>query len=213
MATVKKLEVTITTSEEELVDVFMPLEYNKEEGLPLGIQKSDIVYRRIGIKSFPGINVKGDKTFAKKYEMMLDTESSAALREKRCLVLDGKGGFIRCPEYNSCSKCKEREKEMFTTFSPILLEPLTQAESEDDKVIDIGDNRVNVAEDTMAFAMLKDLIAYLDTFEGQSYATIFQMLFDQSTTKEINDELGVSWSTAKDAVNRVRKLAQKFVAD
>lgn len=213
MTKVNNLTVAVTTNEDELVEVFMPLEFNKGEELPLGIKKSDIVYRRIGIKSRPGIIVKGDKAFAKKYETMLDTEARAALREKRCLVEDDKGGFIRCPECNHCIDCKKRNEEKFTTNAPLSFERLTQAESEDDKVIDIGDSRVNVAEDTMAFAMLKDLISYLHTFEGESYATIFQMLFDQSTTKEIADELGVSWSTAKDAVKRVRKLAQKYIAD
>ena len=36
-----------------------------------------------------------------------------------------------------------------------------------------------------------------------------QMLYDQCGTQEIADELGVAWSTAKDAVKKVRQLAQE----
>ena len=57
--------------------------------------------------------------------------------------------------------------------------------------------------------MLEDLIEYLGTFEGKRYDTIFQMLYDQCGTQEIADELGVAWSTAKDAVKKVRQLAQE----
>lgn len=203
----KKTELLVT--EEELVDVFMPVEIIPGEKLPMGLKKSDIVYRRIGIKRFSGVIVKGTKEFAKKYETMLDTEARAALREKRCLLDDGKGGFIRCPECNSCSKCEKWKNEKFSTNAPLSFEQLTQAESDDDKVIDIPDNRHDETADALAFMMLDDLLAFLETFTDKPYAQIFQMLFDQSTVQEIADELGIPWSTAKDTIKKVRKLVQE----
>ena len=85
---------------------------------------------------------------------------------------------------------------------------LTQAESDDDKTIDIAGPSESEA-DILTRVMLEDLIEYLGTFEGKRYDTIFQMLYDQCGTQEIADELGVAWSTAKDAVKKVRQLAQE----
>lgn len=84
----------------------------------------------------------------------------------------------------------------------------TQAESDDDKTIDIAGPSESEA-DILTRIMLEDLIEYLGTFEGKRYDTIFQMLYDQCGTQEIADELGVAWSTAKDAVKKVRQLAQE----
>lgn len=57
--------------------------------------------------------------------------------------------------------------------------------------------------------MLEDLLDYLGSFEGKRYDLIFQMLYDQYSTKQIADKLGMAWSTAKDAVKKVRQLAQE----
>jgi len=208
----KNVILSITT-DEELVDVFMPIKLIPGEELPMGYKKADIVYRRVGIKKQSGVIVKGTKEFAKKYATMLDTEARTALREKRCLVEDGKGGYIRCPESNHCVKCKKKDKDNFNTLSPLSFEQLTQSENEEDKVFDFADGNVNVEEDAMAFVMLDNLISYLKTFEDESLARIFQMLYNQNTVQEIADELGVPWSTAKDAVNRVRKLVQKHITE
>ena len=56
-------------------------------------------------------------------------------------------------------------------------------------------------------AELDDLLDYLGSFKGKE--TTFRMLYDGLTTKEIADELGVPWSTAKDQITKVRKLAQE----
>lgn len=57
--------------------------------------------------------------------------------------------------------------------------------------------------------MLDDLLDYLGSFKGKAYQATFRMLYDGLTTKEIADELGVPWSTAKDQITKVRKLAQE----
>lgn len=194
----------VTVKEDELVDVFMPME--KAEAHKRGYK---VAYKRIGIKTVSGIITKGTKDFAEKFERMLDTEARAELREKRCLVEDGKGGFIRCPECNSCSKCKKRDSEKFSTNAPLSYEQLTRPESDEDKVMDIPDRSHDVEADAMAFAMLDELLAFLESFTDKPYAQVFQMLFDQSTVQEIADELGMPWSSAKDTIKKVRKLVQE----
>lgn len=191
---------------QKLVDTYMPI--SRSDAKAMGFQSRDIVNRRIGIKNKTCLKVQGKPEFAKHYEVMLDSEARAELREKRCLVPNGKGGLIRCPECNSCEKCKKRLGLEFDTGKPLSLEQLTQADSDDDKTIDIAGPSESEA-DILARIILEDLLSYLSTFEDKHYDIIFQMLYDQCSTKEIADELDMPWSTAKDAIKKVRRLAQE----
>ena len=38
------------------------------------------------------------------------------------------------------------------------------------------------------------------------------MLYDEYSVKEIAEELGVPWSTAKDKIKKVRALAQAYIS-
>lgn len=199
-------KVSAITCNQKLVDTYMPISRSDAKGM--GFKNSDIVVRRIGIKNKTCIKTQGKPEFAKRYTTMLDSEARAELREKRCLISDGKGGSIRCPECNSCEKCKKRLELEFDTGKPLSLEQLTQAGSEDDKTFDIAGPSES-EDDILARIILEDLLSYLGTFEDKRYDVIFQMLYDQCGTKEIADKLGMPWSTAKDAVKKVRQLAQE----
>ncbi|MEF9984318.1 MAG: hypothetical protein RR710_07225 [Oscillospiraceae bacterium] len=129
---------------------------------------------------------------------MLDNGSRATIREGRCHIADGKGGFIICPECNTCRNCKKKESLNFTKNHPLSLDQLTTAESEDDKVMDIQDNHCDVVSDAIALTMLDELLSYLGTFENKPYSLIFQMLYDQSTIQEIAEALNKPWSTVND---------------
>ena len=83
----------------------MPI--NRDDAKKMGYKSSDICVRRLGIKNVTCITVQGTPEFKKWWETTLDTEARAELREKRCLVSDGKGCFMRCPEFNSCEKCEK----------------------------------------------------------------------------------------------------------
>ena len=191
---------------QKLVDTYMPI--SRSDAKAMELNNIDIVVRRIGIKNKTCIKTHGNPEFAKRYATMLDSEARAELREKRCLIYDGKGGFIRCPECKKCDKCEKRLEFNFDTGKPLSLDQLTQADSEDDKTFDIA-GQSESEDDILARIILEDLIAYLGTFEGKHYDVIFQMLYDNCRTNEIADELGMAWSTAKDAVNKVRQLAQE----
>lgn len=193
------------SSDEELVDVFMPMEASEARK-----RGHKVVYKRIGIIRYSGIITKGTREFAEKYTRMLDNEARATIRENRCHIADGKGGFIMCPECNSCSNCKKKEKFNFTRNHPLSLEQLTIAESEDDNVMDIQDNNCDASSDAIALTMLDELLSYLSTFENKPYSLVFQMLYDQSTIQEIADKLNKPWSTVNDTVKKVRKLVQEY---
>ena len=158
------------TNRKNLVDVYMPI--SRDDAKKMGYKSSDIRVRRIGIKNVTCIKTQGTPEFKKWWETTLDTEARAELREKRCLVSDGKGVFMRCPECNSCEKCEKRLDYEFSTNKPLSLEQLTQAESDDDKTIDIAGPSESEA-DILTRVMLEDLIEYLGTFEGKRYDTIF----------------------------------------
>ena len=78
-----------------LVDVYMPI--SRDDAKKMGYKSSDICVRRIGVKNVTCIKPQGTPEFKKWWETTLDSEARAELREKRCLVSDGKGGFRRCP--------------------------------------------------------------------------------------------------------------------
>lgn len=193
------------SSDEELVDVFMPMEASEARK-----RGHKVVYRRIGIIKYSGIITKGTKEFAEIYARMLSNDARATIREFRCHIADGKGGFITCPECNSCCSCKKKEKFNFTRNHPLSLDQLTTAESEDDNVMDIQDNNCDVSSDAIALNMLDELLSYLGTFENKPYSLIFQMLYAQSTIQEIADKLNKPWSTVNDTVKKVRKMVQEY---
>lgn len=196
-----------TTNNQQLIDVYMPI--SREDAKAMGYKTSDIVVRHIGVKNVTCIKTQGKPEFVEQYNRMLENEQRAEFREKRCLVSDKKGGFIRCPECNRCDKCEKRLEFNFTTNKPVSLEKLTQGDTEEDKTIDI-EGRYESQSDILSQIILEDLIQHLGTFEGKQYDCIFKMLYNQHGTKEIADELGLAWSTAKDAITKVRKLAQEY---
>lgn len=199
-------EVNVT-NKQQLIDVYMPI--SREEAKAMGYKPSELVVRHIGIKNVTCIKVQGTPEFAEQYNRILENEQRAEYREKRCLISDGKGGFIRCPECNHCNNCEKRLEFNFTTNKPVSLEKLTQGDTEEDKTIDI-EGRYESQTDILSRIILEELIQYLGTFEGKQYDLIFKMLYDKHGTKEIADELGLAWSTAKDAITKVRKLAQEY---
>lgn len=184
--------------------VFIPMD--KEEVLKRGYK---VERKKIGIKVVEGFYTEVPSTFAKEYNRMQEAEYRAELRAKRCLIPNGKGGFLKCPESNSCSNCKAKNADNFATNLPLSLNRLTEAETEGDKVIDISDAAADTEADAIALAILDDLLEYLGSFKDKNYQATFKMLYDGFSTKEIADVLGLPWSTTKDQLSKVRKLAQE----
>ena len=219
----------------ELVEIYVPVVYEVNEfdpnNIPMGLKKSDIVWKNYGRTTYPCIVQMGTLEEKKAYERVYDSSLKAKRREHRCQVPDGKGGFIRCPESNRCHycgcwlrdedtgkyyMCERSEKcitcdhrQEFSSNRPLSLERLTVPEEEGDKVIEIADSFDSEA-DSVGLAVLKELIDYLTSF-GEGYEVIFKLLYENIKIKDMADEYGVAWSTMKDKVKKVREIAKEFL--
>lgn len=190
--------------------VNFPMPISIEDALAMGYKRSDIVYRLIGNRRYSCVLVKGTQKQADDYLRAVRAEQKSEDREKRCLISDGKGGYIVCPECNRCHSCPKVGSLGFETNRPLSLEKLMDGDTEDDNTMDIPGN-VDVERDAIAMLTLAELLAYLGTFKKKKYAEIFQGLFDMKTIEEIAEENDLSWSTCRDRIKKVRKLAQAFI--
>lgn len=192
---------------QELVNFPMPI--GIEDALAMGYKRSDIVYRMMGNRRLSCIMVQGTQQQADDYARMIENEIKAEKRERRCLISDGKGGYIMCSECNKCRECAKAQSIDFETNRPISLEKLMEGDSDEDATMDVP-GKEDVERDVIAMLTLADLLKYLGTFKGKKYAEIFQGLFDMKTIDEIATELDLNWSTTRDRIKKVRALAQAF---
>lgn len=162
----------------------------------------EVEYRRIGIKTVSGIVIKGKPEFAKKFATMVDTNARAELRSKRCLVPDGKGGYIRCPGNNSCEYCKKKDDISFSTNIPISLDS-----TEDGSSIDVPDE-VSVEEIVLQRILLSDLINHLKSMPDKRPYEILSLILEGYSIQKISNELGLPWSTTKDQYNKIIEIGK-----
>ena len=193
-----------------LVDIPMPVE-SVAAAIKAGYKKSDISYQLIGNRRLPCVMVKGTEQERINYIRLLDNERKAEDRERRCLIPDGKGGYIMCPECNKCRECTKYHSLNFESNRPISLEKFIEGDGDDDRAFDVA-SATDVEGDAMVFATLDILIEHL-TKLNKEYGHIFEMLFDQWGVKEIAEELNIPWSTAKDRIKKVQKLAQEYYGE
>ena len=192
----------------ELVSFPMPIDI--EDALNMGYKRSDIVYRLIGNRRVSCVIVEGTQEQADDFLRAVRREQKSEDRENRCLIADGKGGYIACPECNKCGQCKRAGSMDFDSFRPIHLDKPIGDDPEDDNTMEVP-GAVDVERDAIAMLTLAELLAYLGTFKKKTYAEIFQGLFDMKTIEQIAEENDLSWSTCRDRIKKVRKLAQAFV--
>ena len=62
---------------------------------------------RIGSKHYPCIFVEVSEHDAHQYMQLEWADVKAEERSERCLIEDGHGGYIMCPECNRCAKCEK----------------------------------------------------------------------------------------------------------
>lgn len=206
----KKVANQSSNTTEALVNIPMPVE-SVAAAIKAGYKKSNISYQLIGNRKVPCVMVKGTEEERANYIRLIDNERKAEDRERRCLIPDGKGGFIMCPECNKCNECKKRQSMNFDRNRPLSLDKLIEGDTDDDRTFDVP-GVTNVESDAIVFATLDMLIEHLSTLNNE-YGHIFEMLFNQWGVKEIADELNIPWSTAKDRIKKVQKLAQEFYGD
>lgn len=189
---------------DEYVEVFVPMD--KAEVLKRGLKHD---HRRIGIDIFDGYLAKYPKKYAAEFERMIASEIRAGKRAKRCLIPNGKGGFIRCPERNKCRDCKLKDEFGFTTNFPLSLDQLRTKNTEEGMAFDIPDPHSDFTSDVETFIILADLLSFLEKNYGKPYRLIYEMMYDACSTAEIAKAFGLPWSTAKDTIKRIREIAQE----
>lgn len=59
-----------------------------------------------------------------------EREARREQREARCLLPDGTGGFLRCPEQNRCWECERAGRFDFDDLRPVSLDALRRAYEE-----------------------------------------------------------------------------------
>lgn len=191
---------------EELIDVPMIIEtesisYYKK----LGYKVESYL---LGNRRVPCVYVKGTQSFKDDYIRMLDNERKKEDRRNRCLIADGKGGMIMCPECNKCNQCKKRESFDFSRNHDLSYEKLVEGDTDEDKTFDVPDPRDEIG-DSVFLDIIDDLVMVVGS-KNKEYGQILEMLLDQKGTSEVAKELNFPWSTAKDRIKKVQSLAQEL---
>lgn len=182
--------------------VTIPLRVNPETIEENG-QVGQIRYVKIGAKRYPCIMAKVSEEFAHQYMQIEWAEVKAEERSERCLIEDGRGGYIMCPESNRCSSCKKYGHFDFDTFRPASLDAM-YSETE----FEPASESSNLFDDT---SEIMDMLVQQLTQIKPKYGAIFQELLNGNQRPlHIAEALGLGKSQTYDDVDRVRALAEKL---
>lgn len=182
--------------------VTIPLRVNPETIEENG-QVGQIRYVKIGAKRYPCIMAKVPKEFAHQYMQIEWAEVKAEERSERCLVEDGRGGYIMCPESNKCACCEKFGHYDFDNFRPASLDAM-YAETEYEPVSDqmeLFDGTTEVME------MLVQRLAEIKPKFGEIFRELYR---GNNRPLHIAETLGLGKSQTYDDVDRVRELAEKL---
>ena len=182
--------------------VTIPLRVNPETIEENG-QAGKIRYVKIGYKKHPCILVQVPEEFAHQYMQIEWAEVKAEERSERCLVEDGHGGYIMCPESNKCAYCEKYGHFDFDNFRPTSLDAMYD-ETEFEPAADHAD----LFDDTTE--VMEMLVQRLTEIKPK-YGAIFQELLNGNQRPlRIAEALGLGKSQTYDDVDRVRALAAKL---
>lgn len=147
--------------------------------------------------------VQVPEEFARKYMRMAWAEAKAIERSERCLVEDGHGGYIRCPESNRCSNCEKYGRFDFDTFRPASLDAM-YSESE----FEPASEQTDLFDDT---SEIMDMLVQRLTQIKPKYGAIFRELLNGNQRPlHIAQALGLCKSQTYGDVKEVRDLADKL---
>ncbi len=178
-----------------------------EETIDANHQRSEIIYIKIGARRYPCILRWVPAGECIEYIRMEWADVKVEARSKRCLLEDGKGGFIRCPERKgkSCRTCDRACRTDIITNRPVSLDALLEDKNYEPKASFLPD--LTVLE---TMELLDMLIAKLNE-KSPKYGKIFMALFyGIKKPIDIARELGLPVSTTYEDVPKVRRLAQEI---
>ena len=161
---------------------------------------------RIGSKHYPCIFVEVSEHDAHQYMQLEWADVKAEERSERCLIEDGHGGYIMCPESNKCINCPKVGSFNFDTNRPTSLDAL-YTESEFEPASQQPDQ---VDETSDILAMLVEELGRIKP----KYAEIFKELYKGNERPlTIARAVGIGKTQAYTDVPRVRELAEKLYRD
>ncbi len=161
---------------------------------------------RIGSKHYPCIFVEVSEHDAHQYMQLEWADVKAEERSERCLIEDGHGGYIMCPECNRCTQCQKVGRFDFDNNHPASLDAM-YAESEFEPA-SLRPDQVDETSDILAM-----LLAELEKIKPK-YAQIFTELFNGNERPlSIARAVGIGKTQAYTDVPRVRELAEKLYRD
>ena len=161
---------------------------------------------RIGAKHYPCIFVEVSEHDAHQYMQLEWADVKAEERSERCLIEDGHGGYIMCPECNRCAQCQKAGQFDFDNNHPASLDAM-YAEGEFEPASPKMD-RIDETSD-----VLEMLVEALGKIKPK-YAQIFMELYNGNERPlSIARAVGIGKTQAYTDVPRVRELAEKFYHD
>lgn len=185
--------------------VKLPLRVNPET-IEANEQVGKVRYVRIGSKHYPCIFVGVSEHDAHQYMQLEWADVKAGERSERCLIEDGHGGYIMCPERNKCINCSKVGQFDFDNHHPASLDAM-YAESEFEPVSQRPDQ---IDETSDILAMLVEELGRIKP----KYAEIFKELYKGNERPlSIARAVGIGKSQAYTDVPRVRELAEKLYHD
>lgn len=200
----------VTTNQEQ--QVLIPMVVDKasllDNGMMAGIKKSDIRKWTIGCHKVDVVLVPGTQ---EQYNDIMNTyyrEFKAEDRDKRCVVSDGKGHLIRCPECNKCKECPlylTREHYGTATFSDL------ENTNDEGETVPFDPESTHDYNDADRYErMLVDLVDHINEVAPE-YADLLNLLMDGLSRREAAAELNIPKSTAIDRVAKLRKIVDEFL--
>lgn len=184
-------------------EVLLALRVN-EETIDVNGQRSEVVYVKIGSRRYPCLLHWVPAEECVDYLRMAWAEVKGADRGLRCLLPDGKGGFIRCPEQKGkkCNECELADKFGFCTGHPISLDALGENEAGASYMSDF--TVVETQE------LLEQLVEKLNR-KAPKYGKIFLAIYNGIIRpSHIARWLNLPQSTTDEDVKKIRKWAPEI---
>ena len=178
---------------------------NEETIGEIGNETADIRYSKMGAKKVP---CKYEWVSKEMYHEIMRAqwaEVKAEERVDRCLLPNGKGGFIMCPECNKCCGCIKVGSMDFDNNHTASLDALmTESEAEPFR------NHVTLGSDLEDLDFMEWLIEELSK-KNKRYGEIFRIMCDGILRpSHIAKITGIPNSTVTKYVPIIQKLAQEL---
>lgn len=195
---------------EVLIPMIVDLDSADEHGMLAGLSRSDLHIWRIGNRRVTVALIPGTKEIYDGIMSSYSLEFKKEDRDRRCLIGDGKGHLIRCPETNKCSKCPyyySLDKRAYgtATFSSLAME------DEEGKVAEFEPEALKVYNDGERYVrILKDLIEHVAEFDPEG-AEMLRLLEQNKSRREVAKILNKPKSTVIDKVDKLKPIVQEFL--